>query len=285
MRCTLLALLVFASPIRAAGPPDFATSSYGAADAQASPVSEANLLASERFWPYHVELTKPAAPGGRALQAGTRGVLIRVEPLGLARIDFGRDGVQRVPVTATDLVAEANRVRLGELDKIAQNFVLAVGPRLVASDGEAPRPLRLEDVMEYGHFLCVFSDLEPKSLAALARALSPLAERPGLLTIVFPQGEYDEGATARALAESGWPVPFLPDHLAESYTQTLLDSPKLPSVLLQTAEGRVLFESAWNDSAAPKLLAAVELIAGKTLSAIPSPQERPAPVIESSPSS
>ena len=89
-------------------------------------VTEQNLLASERYWPYHVALTKPF----QALRPGTTGVLIRVESSSVARIDFGRDGLFEVPVAATDLVARANRVQRGELAKRAPNFVFALGPRL-----------------------------------------------------------------------------------------------------------------------------------------------------------
>ena len=69
------------------------------------------------------------------------GVLIRVEASGLARIDFGRDGLYEVPVGATDLVERANRIRTGELRKMAPNFVLAIGPRLVDSAGAHAAPL------------------------------------------------------------------------------------------------------------------------------------------------
>src|SRR5687767_607823 len=80
-------------------------------------VTEANLLGSERYWPYQVELTRRFEAPDRALEPGTSGVLIRVEDADVARIDFGRDGLYEVPVASTDLVARANQVRTGELEK------------------------------------------------------------------------------------------------------------------------------------------------------------------------
>src|SRR5262245_28318631 len=111
----LLALLAFATaphPGAAAEPASRSLPAHQVADPAAPPVTAKNLLASERFWPYHVALPKAWKPPGsqQALPAGTRGVLIRVEREGLARVDFGRDGLVEVPVDATDLVAQAERV-------------------------------------------------------------------------------------------------------------------------------------------------------------------------------
>src|SRR5262245_34700801 len=79
-----------------------------AADASAPPVTAASLLESERFWPYQVALVRAWRPPGaaQALPAGTRGVLIRVEATGRARVDFGRQGLYEVAVGDLDLVAE-----------------------------------------------------------------------------------------------------------------------------------------------------------------------------------
>ena len=62
------------------------------------------------------------------MQAGNVGVLIRVEAPGVARVDFGRDGLHEVPVVKTDLVERANQIRRGEAEKLAPNFLLAIGP-------------------------------------------------------------------------------------------------------------------------------------------------------------
>ena len=102
------------------------------ADPDAPAVTQQNLMASERFWPYHVELVRSWTPeaGEKPLAAGRRGVLIRVDSAELARIDFGRHGQHAVPIGATDLLANANRIRLGELRKLGPNFALAIGPRV-----------------------------------------------------------------------------------------------------------------------------------------------------------
>jgi hypothetical protein len=247
-----VALLAAASaPLRAEPPADAAPDwlpAYDAADASAAPVTAATLGDSERFWPYRVTLARPWTPPGRSepLPVGAAGVLIRVESPAIARVDFGRDGLFDVPVDVTDLVELANRVRRGELEKMAPNFVVAIGPRLVDAAGPELRPLLLATAASYGAFMCVFADATRDALAALAPALAPLADREGVLTILFPRGERPDAELRGELRGLDWTVPFVYDHLAESYTRTLLaDAAELPVVSLVTGEGRLLFERRW----------------------------------------
>jgi hypothetical protein len=227
------------------------------ADASAAPVTPANLLASERFWPYQVALARPWRPPGHAepLAPGIAGVLIRVEDAGVARIDFGRDGLYRVPVEVTDLIERANRIRLGELEKLAPNFVLDVGPRLADSAPDSLRPFGLRAALERDSFLCVFADPSAPGFAELAGAMAKLRERAGLLTILFAQGAHPDARLRELLRSLDWPVPFVLDHLAEPYTRSLLgEGTALPAVLLVTKEGRVRFQGSW----APDVLPALE---------------------------
>ena len=229
----------------------------GAADDAA--VTEQNLHASERYWPYHVALTKPL----HALKPGTTGVLIRVEASGAARIDFGRDGLHEVPVAATDLVERANRVRRGELSKKAPNFVLALGPRLVDTSSSAPSQFSFARAGEQRGFLTVFADPGAEGFAELAKALAPLAQRDGLLTILLPQGEHPDPEVYGKLRTLEWNVPFVYSHLTGPYTRSLLPAEAArPALMLQTPEGRVLFQSEWKTGVLPELSAALDAALG-----------------------
>jgi hypothetical protein len=235
---------------------------HHAEDPGAAVVTEASLLANEQFWPYQTELVREWEPGagGRPLPRGTVGVLIRMEATGTARIDFGREGLYEVPIGATDLVERANRVRLGELEKMAPNFVLAIGPRMVDSTSAAPAGLDFRAVTGRPGFLCVFADPDGEGFDALAAALAPLRDRHRVMTILFPQGgeRPDPWVWAR-LRKLGWTVPFLFDHLAEPYTRTLLDEPTpLPALLLVTSEGRVLYRARWKAGVEAEVGAALE---------------------------
>lgn len=244
----LIALAVLPAALRAAD---------GGAAAPA--VTEQNLLASERYWPYHVGLTKPL----HALKPGTTGVLIRVEASGAARIDFGRDGLFEVPVASTDLVERANRVRRGELAKRAPNFVFAVGPRLVDTAATPPRQYSFERAGEQRSFLTVFADPGAEGFAELAAALAPLAKRDGLLTILLPQGEHPDPEVYEKLRTLEWNVPFVYSHLTGPYTRSLLPAEAArPALMLQTPEGRVLFQSEWKAGVVPELSAALDAALG-----------------------
>jgi len=233
----------------AAAPSTSDVPAFRAEDPRAAVVTESTLLENERFWPYQVART----------QDGLVGVLIRVEPGGQARVDFGRDGRSDMPVSQTDLVARANQVRTGELDKIAPNFVLALGPRLVDSASNTLRPYTFATVTEKPGFVCVFADPRAASFAQIAAALAPLSERHGVMTILFPQGEHPDPALREKLRTLKWTVPFVYDHLSESYTRSLLDDgAKTPAILLQTPEGRVLYESVWRPEAVPELTTALD---------------------------
>lgn len=253
--------IALALAVLLAAPPPSELPSYRAADPAAGAVTSDNLLASERFWPYLVGLTRPFERAGSkdALEAGLSGVLIRVEPGGVARIDFGRDGVHDVPVAATDLVELANRVRLGELEKDLPNFVLAVGPRALDSASSPPRPLDLGKALAQRGFLCVYADPAAESFAALVRSLAPLRERRGLMTFFFPQRDHADLEVGETLRSLGWTVPYVYDHLSESYTRSLIDDPDaLPTVVLQTSEGRVLYESRWTPTTLAELNSVVD---------------------------
>lgn len=240
----LLALCTAPFAARAADPAapmPAALPAYDAEDASAPAVTDRNVLASERFWPYRVALVEARG----ALPAGASGVLIRVEEPGVVRIDFGRDGILDVPLATTDLVARANDVRLGKLDKMAPNFVLAIGPRLLDSASETLRPVTAEEFSEPDAFLCVFADPSADGFAAIAKALAPLRERAGLMTVLFPQGAHPDPAMRDELRRLAWTVPFVHDHLSEAYTPSLLAGTSAPAVLLVTNEGRALLRAPW----------------------------------------
>lgn len=235
---------------------------YRVTEPAAELVTTLNLIASERFWPYHVTLTRDV-DGTReqpALAAGAMGVLIRVNENSLARIDFGRDGLREVSIASTDLVEKANQVRLGSEGKLAPNLVLALGPRLLDGTSETLAPFRFDRVAEQHAFLLVFADSAGPEFAGIARQLAPIAQRSGLLTVLFPQ---DAAGSDRAVFERlhalEWRVPFMLKHLSVPYSKTLLPQAlTLPAVLLLSAEGRIVYEADWSRVEIPRLAGAID---------------------------
>jgi hypothetical protein len=241
----LVCLVACTSPAAAGAPGGMvnAIPPHDAADADAPVVTRENVLASERFWPYLVALAREVQVDGRSLTAGSSGVLIRVESTGRARIDFGRDGLATVDVGDTDLVARGNRIREGSLEKLAPNFVLAIGPRLLDPSRDDLRALGFERAAESRLFLCVFADPTGRSFGAVADRIARLPRADGLSIVLFPLGTHGDAAVAKALKKRRWPGPFVYDHLSEPYVRSLTDADTRPAVLLQTAEGRILVDA------------------------------------------
>ena len=224
-------------------------------------VTAANLLDHEMLWPYRVTLTESWQPVGRdaPVSSGTDGVLIRVEPGQLARIDFAREGKHEVPVGKTDLVDNANRIARGELEKPAPNFIYAMAMKLVDPASDPPAPLGPQQLADRHRFLCVFADVSTKGFTEIAGALRPLTQRSDLWILLFPQGRTSNAEVVKRLRASDWIVPFAFEHLSEPYTKTLLrDGTPMPSVMLVTNEGRVLYQDVWQPGAIAKLVSALD---------------------------
>ncbi len=238
-----------------------ACAALSAAAEAPAPVTARSLLENERFWPHQVALTEAVRPDGRdrALGAGTRGVLIRVEAAGVARIDFGRDGRAEVPIAKTDVVERANRIRRGELHKMAPNFVLSIAPQLVDPRAGEVRPFPMQRTREQRGFLCVFAATDSDDFGEMAEVLGSAAAHREVLPILLPQ---DDAAPAHLLARLrslSWPAPFVYPRVAGGYTRALLDaSAPRPYLMLVTPEGRVLFEAPWEPGVASRLRAAIQ---------------------------
>ncbi len=239
---------------------------YHSADPEAPEVTRENVLELDRLWPYQVALASDWTPRGasRPVRKGTLGVLARVEPDGRARIDFGRDGQHRVPIGQTDLVERANQIRLGELQKLMPNLLHAVGPRLLDPSAEPPSKPTLASLFVHEGYLTVFADPGSPEFAAMAAELSPLEGRNGVLTLVFPQNRAGNEKTTARLRELGWEVPFVLFRFSDGYTRSqLAEETPPPAVMLQTADGRVLFESVWEPGLAGALTVAIDSSLGE----------------------
>jgi hypothetical protein len=253
-------LLALGSAARASeGAHENALPVWTVADAAAPTVSAANLLSSERFWPYQAALARGITlPGGsRELPAGTLGVVIRIEPGARVRIDFGRDGLATLPVGATDVVARANAIRTGAAQKTAPNLTYAIAPRLLDAGTETPRRVRLEDSFERSAFLCVFARPDAPSFPKLASLVVPLANERVLL-VLFAQGEHPDAELHARVRAAGWQGAFALNHLAEAYTRTLVDGEiDEPQAALYSAEGRELWSGEVRGELPPELARAV----------------------------
>jgi hypothetical protein len=209
-----------------------------------------------------VKQWKPAGSDAPAVEPGFPGVLLRVEPDGRLRIDFGRQGAHSVPVAATDMVEQAERVRRGEQSKLGPNLALVVGPHLSASTGTRPEPFDFAEASTFGAFLFVFADPAARDFPELAADLAALPGSAGVSHVLFPQGSHAPEAVLRMLQATRWRPAFVFTAHSEPLTRSLLeDAARLPALELETREGRSLFSGRWSqgDAAlAQRLRAALE---------------------------
>jgi hypothetical protein len=235
---------------------------YVAADPDAPAVSGTNLLESERFWPYKVTVTVPGELAGAAerLPAGLDGVLLRVEEPGdTLLVDFGRDGRHRLPVSATDVVERANRIRRGALHKDAPNLVWAIGPRMIDSEGSEPVAYSLGEANAATRFLVVVADPFTPEFPDLVDALRPLGSHRSFTAVLLPLGRRPDREVFDRLRELEWRSAYLFFHVAEAYADTLLPADlDAPAVLLLSREGRLLFARPWRAGVEGDLLRALE---------------------------
>jgi hypothetical protein len=243
---------------------------YEVAQPQAPPVTEANLLENESFWPFRVALTqewKPPGSEAAPVKPGFPGILLRVEPDRRLRIDFGRQGAWSVPVAATDMIEQAERVRRGEQKKLGPNLVLVVGPHLSASTGSRPAPFDFAQAATFGAFLFVFADPAARDFPELAGALAALPASAGVGHVLFPQGSHAPDDVLRILQAGDWRPAFVFTAHSEPLTRSLLEDPtRLPALELETREGRSLFSGRWSkqDAALAQRLRAALEAAGAT---------------------
>jgi len=247
---------------------------YDPSDPDAAPVTASNLMENDRFWPYFAGVAEawPIEGRDKPLSSGTHGVLVRVEPSGIARIDFGRDGVHEIPIEKTDVVERANRVRRGLERKLAPNFVHSVGPRLITARGESPNALDFAEAFEAEGFVSVFADPRDENFVEIGRALAPLHGRHGVWTVLFPHGHQGEIPTTQVfqqLRKAGWEAAFLHDAYSEGYTRSQrgFEAP-VPAVMLHTRDGKVLYRGLWSEKTLEELETALEASFGASGEAV-----------------
>lgn len=224
-------------------------------------ITDENLYASERYWPYHVQLTggwKPEGFEGEQFGWGV-GVLVRVERSGDLRVDFGRFGRHLVPAHSTNVVEAANRIRTGAETKGTPNFVLAVVNKLADPTTDPIRYRTPGSVRDVKAFVIVAADPLAEGFPDLAASLEPLRDRPDVLLVLFPQGGHGDVEVVAACKQAGWTAPFAHSRFAGAFTDSIVDETlERPSLVVQSPEGRVIHAGVWSLETMPALVKSIE---------------------------
>ena len=80
-----------------------------------------------------------------------------------------------------------------------------------------------------------------------------------MLIVLFPQGAHDNERVLARCEEVGWASPFLYSLYVRGFTAAYFgDDAESPSLILQTPNGRLIYETAWRAGALTDLSNAVE---------------------------
>jgi hypothetical protein len=253
-RSCLIALLVAGAALLRAGPMQD--------DSSAEPAT-AELAADSSFWPFRVNLNEEVrAQGGQAGVSGlSPGILIRVEG-GLALVDFGREGLHRFPLEATDFREGALAVRRGEGDKDLPNFLRYTANSFarVTADGKREN-IPVDEMEDLRHLLIAYVDQrlfdEPAAVEAF-RQMSADLKAQEVWTLTFPT---DLGFFI-PFRDSDLPLVFCLPHLCGPMVEVLSHNPgDRAKFVFIDAEGLVLeeWEADYADlpELAPAIIAAV----------------------------
>lgn len=219
-----------------------------------------NLYESERFWPYRIELVEAWRPAGHEGRFGWGvGILVRVEPSGLLRVDFGADGKHLVPAGATNVIVEANRIRAGELAKRDPNFLVATGTRLLDASSNPLEPVSMESLREASGFLLLFADPASDDFMRIASELEPLRGVHRVQAILLPQGDARDGRVANLCKAAGWRGAFVFDRFSPPLTASYLPADvALPRIMLITPEAREILSVEWREGIVESVRSTIE---------------------------
>lgn len=232
----------------------------------AEEITRANLFDHESDWPYRVALSRSWKPAGHdgdfGWGEGTLGVLTRFDEVRGVKIDFGRFGVHWVPIDATDVVARANQIRTGELEKLAPNLAVALNHRLLDPTERTLREAR-DDLflVPKDDYILVFADPAEASFAKVALATRRWAALPNAIVVLIALNERPDAHVYKFCYDAGFRGTFLmATYAAPNASAYLEPGAKPPVVQLRTAEGRVRFEAPWT----PNLAETIERLASRS---------------------
>lgn len=143
------------------------------------PLTLGKVYEDSKLWSAYLTLEESVALEGNKLKQGARAVLIRLE-LGAsgveALLDFGRQGIHKIPAARTDLLSRAEELQLGAAVKQLPNLTGLLYSRLIKVEGDEARRYTAEDAANLEQFLCIRMSDSPECWDLLDAKLTMLRE-------------------------------------------------------------------------------------------------------------
>ncbi len=207
-------------------------------------ITAEDLEQKSDLWPKFVHLRQPvpASQSGRMIPTSLRGILVRIEE-GLVIADFGRNGLVKVPIAATDVQEQAARLRqspsraFGLLtDSLFNKFY-----RL--DDGD-PVQCGKDEFQGIRYLLFIYAEPTRDDFATFYEKLSSeLGEgqlSAELRVLLIPTSTSHEDIY-RGLLRAGYKWPVMFHYLSEGYRASLAHPLTVyPGLVLVDDNGRIL---------------------------------------------
>lgn len=231
---------------------------FNIADPSAHEINDSNFLESERFWPFHIQFTGDQTDGGsqKMPPVGAMGVLLFFGEDGHSlTADFGRDGIFKLPVGATDLIEGANHNRLVPHAKKAPNLVLRYGNKLVDAQSPTLIPFRYPVGKRFDAWIIFIADPLSLEFAQMAEAFKHVSPNQGAIMPIFvPIGSMEDKQVLELLQTLEWSGPFVYKYLASAYLPGLsLSGITPPAVIVSSPEGRLIYAGNWSPETVPAI--------------------------------
>ena len=205
---------------------------------QASSISE-NIFERSEYWPFRVTWNSE-----ESIDKGFPGILIRLEDNETALLDYGRDGIHRVPADQTDIVERASEIISGDRDKELPNFIAYTANMFVryTAPGEVPG-IAPEIMAKSSKLLLIYCNDETLLNDAVVEGLQNMSDEStaqGTLPLFIPTNfAFYNQLTEVNLA----PINMMTPHMAIGSLRMLGHDPDLEGGLtaaLIDSEGKIL---------------------------------------------
>ncbi len=209
-----------------------------------APPTTLELAADSSLWPFRLSLSEEALERGKAMGISglVPGIVIRLEGQD-ALVDFGREGLYRLPLEDTDFRERALEVRRGGGDKDLPNFIRYTANIFARiTPGGKRENIPVDKMEDLPHFVVAYVDQrlfdEPTAVEAFRATSAELLER-GIWTLTIPT----DLIFFIALKDVDLPLVFCLPHLCGPTVTMLAHEPgDRAKFVLIDAEGKVLEE-------------------------------------------
>lgn len=206
----------------------------------ASSLTVKEVAERSSLWPFYISVVEeiPSIP---AAARKFPGVLLRIED-DQALIDFGRDGVHRVDLAATDILEASARLQSGEVDPDLANFTRYTTNIFFAKNvNDVFAPIPVDKFADTERYLMIYAPariVEDEPLFEAIDTLLAASDATGNASVVLGLGPgfYKAAASKRI----DWTM--VQPHSSIAYREALRHEPEVDlTIVLIDAYGKVLY--------------------------------------------